>query len=186
MVGGSWFKKPIIYMPRRECRADDPRPTLLFLGLDQRQTITTDTLDIYAVVYATKNFKDFYLEYGAGREPAKWFTLVEPGGSPSEEPQKLLTWDTTKAELGIVTLRLVMRSTNNGHAETILRLKIEVPTRTPTPDNYTRAHHDTYTNRHPGTDTYTGRRDHPHSDGRWAFPLAADGFPFFPTNPPVP
>ena len=180
------FKKPIIYMPRRECRADDPRPTLLFLGLDQRQTITTDTLDIYAVVYATKNFKDFYLEYGAGREPAKWFTLVEPGGSPSEEPQKLLTWDTTKAELGIVTLRLVMRSTNNGHAETILRLKIEVPTRTPTPTKTPKPTKTPTPTATPELTPTPGEEITPTPTDAGLFPWLPTFPPFFPTKTPVP
>ncbi len=196
-LGEAWlnevgFKKPVIYIPRRECRADDPRPTLLFLGLDQRQTITSDTLDIYAVVNATKNFKDFYLEYGAGREPTKWITLVEPGGTPSEEPQKLLTWDTTKAELGIVTLRLVMRSTNNGHAEKILRLKIEVPTRTPTPTKTPKpTKTPTITPTPTGTSELTPTpggeiTPTPTPTDAGLFPWLPTVFPFFPTKTPVP
>lgn len=127
------FKKPIDYVPERECRADDPRPTLLFVGLVDEQAITTDTLDIYAVINATANFKDFYLEYGVGKGPTEWKKLVEPKNTSSEEPQKILTWDTTKVEVGFVTLRLFMESTTNGHAEKLLRLNIQVPTRTPTP-----------------------------------------------------
>lgn len=136
--GASWletvgFKQPVIYMPKRECRSDDPRPILLFVGLEDKQVITSDSLDLYAVINATANFKDYYLEYGAGREPTEWKRLLEPGGSISEEPQKILTWDMTQVEGGTITLRLFMRSTKNGHAEKLLRLKIQVPTRTPTP-----------------------------------------------------
>jgi penicillin-binding protein 1C len=136
--GAAWletvgFKQPVIYMPKRECRSDDPRPTLLFVGLEDEQVITSDILDLYAVINATGNFQDYYLEYGVGRGPTEWTRLLEPGGSISDEPQKILTWDTTQVEVGNVTLRLFMRSTNNGHAEKLLRLKIQVPTRTPTP-----------------------------------------------------
>ena len=136
--GAAWletvgFKQPVIYVPKRECRADDPRPTLLFVGLEDKQVITSDTLDIYAVINATENFQDYYLEYGVGREPTEWTRLLEPGGSISEELQKIFTWDTTQVEAGTVTLRLFMSSTKNGHAEKLLRLKIQVPTRTPTP-----------------------------------------------------
>lgn len=127
------FPDPVIFVPKRECRADDPRPTLLFVGLENKQTITSDTLDIYAVVDATKNFKEFYLEYGEGKNPEDWTRLVEPGGTTSANPQKLVTWDLTKVKTGTVTLRLYMTSTEGGHAEKILRLNIQVPTRTPTP-----------------------------------------------------
>ena len=135
--GRAWLEKinfspPVIYVPSRECRADDPRPTLLFVGLNDGQTITTDKLDIYAVVDATKNFKEYYLEYGEGKDPHKWTTLVEPGGETSADPQKLLTWDLLKVNNGVVTLRLFMLSTKNGHAEKLLRLNLQVPTPTPT------------------------------------------------------
>jgi len=126
------FPEPVIFVPKRECRADDPHPTLLFVGLENKQTITSDTLDLYAVVNATANFKEFYLEYGEGKNPDKWTMLVPPGGSPSENPQKLLTWDLTRIKTGTVTLRLFMSSTEGGHAEKILRLNLQVPTRTPT------------------------------------------------------
>lgn len=184
------FKKPIIYLPKRECRADDPRPTLLFLGLEDKQVITTDTLDIYAVVNATQNFKDFYLEYGVGKDPTEWKMLVEPGGSPSDEPQKLLTWDTTKVEVGNVTLRLFMRSTNDGHAEKLLRLKIQVPTRTPTP---TKTPKPTKTPTMTPTETPTptvtptpGEEMTPTPTSEGLFPWIPTVFPFFPTKTPVP
>ena len=102
------------------------------MGLNDGETITTDKLDVYAVVDATKNFEEFYLEYGEGKDPKKWKTLVEPGGEASANPQKLLTWDLTKVKNGVVTLRLYMTSTKNGHAEKLLRLNLQVPTRTPT------------------------------------------------------
>jgi membrane peptidoglycan carboxypeptidase len=135
--GKAWIEKlgfptPVVFVPERECRADDPRPTLLFVGLDDGQTITSDSLDVYAVVDASKYFEEFYLEYGEGKDPKKWKTLVEPGGKASANPQKLLTWDMTEVKNGVVTLRLFMTSTRNGHAEKLIRLNIKVPTRTPT------------------------------------------------------
>ena len=135
--GKAWLEKldfptPVVYVPERECRADDPRPTLLFVGLNDGQTITADTLDIYAVADATDNFKEFYLEYGEGKDPKDWDTLVEPGGEASANPQKLLTWNLLDVKNGVVTLRLYMTSTDKGHAEKLLRLNLQVPTRTPT------------------------------------------------------
>lgn len=135
--GENWLKKmgfdeDVTFVPTRECRADDSRPTLVFVGLNDNQTIASESLDIYAVIDASSNFKNFYLEYGEGKDPKDWDQLVKKGGSKSADPQKLITWDLTKVKNGVVTLRLYMESTEGGHAEKLLRLNIQVPTRTPT------------------------------------------------------
>ena len=121
-----------IFMPTRECRADDSRPTLVFVGLEEGQTITSGPLDVYAVVNATSNFESFSLEYGYGDDPSGWITLVEDGGSASSSPQKLLTWDVKDLQPGIVTLRLYMKSTNDGYAKKLLHLNLQLPTPTAT------------------------------------------------------
>ena len=127
------FETPIIFIPTRVCKAEDPRPNLVFVGLDDRQYITQNPLDLYAVVDATANFRSFYLEYGEGDNPSSWMRLVDEGGNKSSQPQKMLTWDMGGIKSGIVTLRLYMKSDNNGYAEKLFRLNIQVPTRTPTP-----------------------------------------------------
>jgi len=126
------FDDPIIFIPTRVCQANDPRPNLVFVGLDDHQTITQNPLDLYAVVDATSNFKNFYLEYGVGNNPSSWMNLVNDAGNKSSQPQKLLTWDMGDVPPGIITLRLYMRSDNNGYAEKLIRLNVQVPTRTPT------------------------------------------------------
>jgi hypothetical protein len=103
------------------------------VGLDDRQAVTTNPLEFYAVVNATAHFKSFYLEYGEGDNPSSWMRLVEEGGNASGQPQKMLTWDLSGLPSGTVTLRLFMKSDDNGYAEKLLRLNIQVPTRTPTP-----------------------------------------------------
>ena len=128
------YSSPVTFVPTRACTADDPRPTLVFVGIDDRQMVNTNPLDLYAVVDASKNtFKDFYLEYGYGDNPEKWMRLVDTGGSASPQPQKLLTWDMSGLDSGIVTLRLFMTSNSgNGAAEKLFRINIQVPTQTPT------------------------------------------------------
>ncbi len=138
--GKAWAEKyaamsPVIFAPTRACNSDDSRPTLVFVGLENKQTITSDPLDLYAVVNATSNFKDFYLEYAYADNLNEWTRLVKPGGSISAEPQKLLTWNLGGLKPGTVVLRLFMRSTKGGTAEKLLRLNIQVPTYTPTPTN---------------------------------------------------
>lgn len=136
-AGQSWAKKngfepPVIFVPSRACKADDPRPNLVFVGLEDRQNITTSPLDVYAVIEATSGFKSFTLDFGYGDNPSGWMRLIDEGGNPSASPQKLLSWDVSALSPGIVTLRLVMYSTNNTYAEKILRLNFQLPTLTPT------------------------------------------------------
>ncbi len=136
-AGQNWarangFEPPVIFIPSRLCTVDDSRPTLVFVGLEDRQTITTSPFDLYAVVNATSNFESFTLDYGFGDNPSAWMNLVGFGRSPSASPQKLLTWDVSNLPQGIVTLRLFMKSNNGGYAEKIFRLNMQLPTPTVT------------------------------------------------------
>ena len=136
-TGQAWVKKywtvgtDLSFVTTQVCTADDSRPTLIFVGLDDGQTIMADSVDVYAVINATSNFKNFTLEYGVGEDPAVWTTLVSPGGSPSEATQKLIHWDIKGIPSGIVTLRLTMSSTAGGYAQKLLRLNLLQPTLTP-------------------------------------------------------
>lgn len=126
------FDSPVVFAPQRECRADDPRPNLVFVGLEDHQTIYQNPLDLYAVVNATANFKNFYLEYAPGEKPTNWKMLVEKGGHASDQPQKLLTWNLDNVPSGIVTLRLYMEGNGGVYAEKLFRINIQAPTPTPT------------------------------------------------------
>lgn len=133
-AGKAWaekngFSAPVIFVPSRACKGDDPRPTLVFVGLEDRQVISANTLDLYAVVNATANFDSFYLEYGYGDNPSVWMRLAESSNA-SASPQKLLTWDLAGAQNGIITLHLYMKSNNKGYAEKFLRLNLQLPTPT--------------------------------------------------------
>jgi len=125
------FSSPVIFIPSRACKGDDPRPTLVFVGLEDRQTITANLLDVYAVVNATANFESYYLEYGYGDNPSTWMRLAESSNA-SSSPQKLLSWDLAGLENGIITLHLHMKSNNNGYAEKYLRLNLQLPVPTAT------------------------------------------------------
>jgi penicillin-binding protein 1C len=126
------FKEPFLFVPSRECRADDPRPLLTFQSPIEGQTITISPLDIYAQVDATSDFSYYHLEYGLGNDPAQWESLDDKN-TPVKQPSKMYTWDLTKVTAGQVTLRIVMRSLRNTSAEIRLHLNLQVPTPTPTP-----------------------------------------------------
>jgi len=137
-AGRSWaenigFSDPVIFTPTRECKSDDPRPTIVFVGLNDGMTISEPELDIYAVAKATENFDRFKLQYGIGNNPSKWHTLYT-SDNQKKEPEKLVTWDVYQADSARVTLRIIMTSTRDTTAEKRIHLNLNVPTLTPSPE----------------------------------------------------
>lgn len=126
------FNDPITFAPSRACTSSDPRPTVVFSGISDGQPILQSPFDIFAIVNATANFKDYYLEYGDGENPTSWTRIVQAGGGASVDPQKLVSWDIKSLKEGVITLRLVMEGLNNGHAEKSIRVNLMLPTPTPT------------------------------------------------------
>lgn len=129
-VGFNW---PILFVPQRECRITDPRPDIHFAGINDGQTITNNPLDIYAVVKASANFRQFRLEWGQGDNPNVWTPLVENVPNQYQNPERIHSWDLTDIPAGTVTLRIFMESTDlDAYAERRIRLNLQVPTPTPT------------------------------------------------------
>ena len=126
------FSQPIFFTPDRECTASDERPTILFAGLTEGQTITENPLDIYMVISAVKGFKEYRLEYGLGEKPAEWKVLVEHENVPYNNPGLVYTWDLSEIPDGVVTLRLHLDSDRDTYAEKLIHLRLQVPTPTPT------------------------------------------------------
>lgn len=130
---GQGFPDPVIFTPTRECKPDDPRPTIVFVGLNDGMNINASPLDIYAVVSATGNFESYKLQYGVGNNPSKWHTLYK-SSNQEKEPEKLVSWDVYQADAARVTLRIVMTSTKETTAEKRIHINLNVPTLTPTPE----------------------------------------------------
>jgi hypothetical protein len=143
------FSDPIVFTPDKECDADSPRPTIVFVGLKDGDEITDPELDIYAVVSATADFKQFKLQYGVGDNPSKWKNIVK-SSQQYTQPTKLATWDVYEPDDSRVTLRIYMESTKGTYAEKRIHLNLEPPEReeddywppdesdvkeTPTPDD---------------------------------------------------
>ncbi len=127
------FTDEIFYAPERECRENDPRPKLDFVGLKDGQEISASPLDIFAVADATQNFQSFRLEYGLGDDPDTWTILVDDSSSPVTAPSKIYTWDLADITGDGIILRLYMRSNTGGFADKHVRLRLNLPTPTPTP-----------------------------------------------------
>ncbi len=126
------FPRPIVFTPNNECGADTARPVLKFTGLSDGQTITKDTLDIDIQAFVQDNFKNLSLQYGEGRKPSDWITLVEPTNQQFKSPDTFYTWDLADLPAGEVTLKLYMQSAEGGYAERMITLNLQVPTPTPT------------------------------------------------------
>jgi len=125
------FPDPVIFVPERECRGDDPRPTIVFVGMQDDMNVTTPLLDVYAVVSATKHFEQFKLQYGVGNNPSKWTTLLT-SHEQFTEPEKLISWDVYQAGASRVTLRIYIKSSQDTFAEKRIHVNLLVPTLTPT------------------------------------------------------
>ncbi len=128
------FSDPVVFIPERECKADDPKAKIIFAGLSDGQKITTNPLDIYALADATHNFKKITLEYGRGSDPSSWKELAEFDHSFSEV-DLIYTWDLFEKEIapGEYTLKLTVVSKEDGRkAVKKVTIMIEVATPTPT------------------------------------------------------
>lgn len=130
-TAGRDLNGPIFFSPARECRSDDPHPTIVFVGLNEGQTINTSPLDIYVVVDAP-DFKEFRLDWGEGQKPDSWKALVKEETSRYTQPEKLYTWKLDKVKAGVITLRIYLYSKTGTYAEKRIHLNIQVPTPTPT------------------------------------------------------
>src|SRR5690606_32083071 len=67
----------LTFVPNRECNSNDPRPLLAFSWPREGQTIEEDELEIRGLADATQIFDFWRLDYGEGREPVEWRTLME-------------------------------------------------------------------------------------------------------------
>ena len=135
--GQSWvtnlgFTTPLVFVPERACRADDPRPVITLTGLIDGQTISTSPFEIRGMITATENFDYFRIEWGNGSEPSDWEVLVDNERDPQETPGILYEWDLEDIEPGVITLRVYVHSTEDTYAEKLFRLNIQLPTPTPT------------------------------------------------------
>jgi len=126
------FPKKLFFIPSRECREDDPKPLIEFAGLVDGQTINMSPLEIFGIVDATANFKEYWIDYGTGTEPTSWTMLIEHVTSPVRSVSKLFNWDLDEVEPGVISLRIVMLSTNDTYAFKKISLILAVPTKTPT------------------------------------------------------
>jgi len=131
-AGDMGFSNPLFFVPDRACRADDPRPVITLTGLSNGDTIKTNPLEINGMVTATENFDYFRIEWGKGSDPITWNILVDNENDPQETPGLLYEWDLTDIELGTITLRIYVHSTEDTYAEKRITLNLQVPTPTPT------------------------------------------------------
>ena len=127
------FEDPIVFIPERECRFEDPHPSIVFAGLGDHMLISTKPLDLYLVANATSDFKRFRMDWGVGENPVEWKTLLENVTIPYSVPEKVLSWDMKDVPAGIITIRVYMESVLGTFAEKNIRLDIQLPTETPTP-----------------------------------------------------
>lgn len=121
------------FTPERECRSSDPRPEIVFAGMEDNQTLMTNPVDVYGLVNVPQGFKNFELFYGIGDDPAEWKPLAGPFDSPRPAPDRLVTWDATAFAGNMVVLRIVLNGTDGQYADKRIHLILDIPQATATP-----------------------------------------------------
>lgn len=129
------FPDPLVIMPERECRPDDPRPIINLVGIHDGGTLTENPVKIVGVIDATANFKQFIIHWGAGENPSEWNRVTLDGWvtEPVRSEDLIVEWDVSDIDEPVITLRITMHSTMNTEVQKFYRLRLQVPTPTPTP-----------------------------------------------------
>lgn len=128
------FPEPIVILPERECRADDPRPIINLVGIYDGGTVTENPLKIAGVIDATANFKQFIIHWGVGEDPEEWHRVTDDWVlEPIRSESLIAEWDLSEIEETLITIRVTMHSTMNTEVQKFYRLRLEIPTPTPTP-----------------------------------------------------
>jgi hypothetical protein len=126
------FERPIVFAPERECKSDDPRPTLLIVFPKDGDTIQDLQLNVYAVIDSNEEFDFWHLDAGRGEKPVEWVNLAQ-GPNRVTQPDIIATWDVADIAPGeVITLRLVMEGREGKYAMRSVRLLMMIPTPTPT------------------------------------------------------
>lgn len=123
------FSDPPVYAPDRECKGDDPHPTLQ-LNVNNGDVISQPTLAIKGTADATGGFKSWRLEFGLGQDPGNWNTLAQ-GNQPVEDGP-LFNWDLSNLPNQTITLHLYAAGTD-GYADRYVHFSLALPTPTPPP-----------------------------------------------------
>jgi len=123
----------VFFVPDRKCKASDPRPLLQFVGLQDGQTITQDSLDISIVANATTGFHSWKMDWSTSGQPEKKKVLVGNTKTPVKTPASVYTWDLSEMHNGQIILRLYMQGNGDNYADKNIRLNLILPTPTPKP-----------------------------------------------------
>ena len=136
-AGKNWLEahnlpRNVTFAPQRECRENDPQPTIEFRGWKDGDIVKEFVIDIRAVIDAPDGVDKWTLAYGKGEKPDQWKQLAE-GRGEVKNPTTLLNWDMQDEDLGnTITLRIYVTG-DDGYAERKITLKLDLPEPTPVP-----------------------------------------------------
>ncbi len=125
------FKPPIFFTPDGECKGDTPRPILEFLGLRDGDVIKEEELEI-KIAASGDGFTLVRIEFGYGNDPQEWEVLFE-GRNEIRDAGVVYKWKVDDLKNDRVTLRLRMENNNDGYAERVISIRIDLPEPTSTP-----------------------------------------------------
>jgi membrane peptidoglycan carboxypeptidase len=125
------FPDPTLFVPARDCKADDPRPTIGIASPGDGQTITESPVDFVGKIDATSGFRVFLLYYGKGNNPAQLIRLMR-SDNPVDKGDPFFTWDVSDLPSGAYTLQVLLRSDQGRQVQKTWHIVLQVPTPTAT------------------------------------------------------
>ncbi len=136
-AGQNWaaengFADQLIFIPERECRADDPRPVINLVNVNNGGVIREAPFTIMGSITATANFQDYRIEWGKGKDPEEWHPLFDWRDDPAHSPQEIYTWDIQGLETNVITFKVIVRSTIDTRVEKTFTMSVDLPAPTPT------------------------------------------------------
>ncbi len=134
--GRNWLEahdlpREFVYAPERECKQDDPHPTLQFGNLNDGQVITDPALEVIGTADATGGFKGWALDFRLESEPEGWSQLI--GDLQPVKDGTLAVLNLESVANGVFVLRLRVIGVNQAYAEKSIRLILELPSPTVPP-----------------------------------------------------
>ncbi len=113
-------------------RADDPRPVINLVNVNNGGVIREAPFTIMGSITATTNFQDYRIEWGKGKDPEEWHPLFDWRDDPAHSPQEIYTWDIQGLETNVITFKVIVRSTIDTRVEKTFTMSVDLPAPTPT------------------------------------------------------
>ena len=119
--------KPPYFTPALACDASTASPVIQFINLSDQMELTSNIVEVYAVINSSTGIQSYSLEFGLGENPQEWFVVANVENRQIYNPEKVADWYLNGLENGIYTLRLNVISSIGTVAERRILVRVNLP-----------------------------------------------------------